>query len=112
MANDGIDAGSWMLTIADQTSVMTKHGANRLMFAVLLSFYRAHGRFPKASEEIDGEAVALVARQLGLEPEDRNPLDMASRTWKRHCAEIRSLLGFREATVADTTYRLTPNGPW
>jgi TnpA family transposase len=103
MAKDGIDAGSWMLTIADQASVMTKHGANRLMFAVLLSFYRAHGRFPKASEEIDSEAVALVARQLGLEPEDRNPLDMASRTWKRHRAEIRSLLGFREATVADAT---------
>ena len=36
-----------------------------------------------------------------MEPEDRNALDMASRTWKRHRAEIRSLLGFREATVAD-----------
>jgi hypothetical protein len=103
MTNDGADAGAWMLTMADQTSVMMKHGANRLRFAVLLSFYRAHGRFPRTPEEIDSEAAALVARQLGVEPEDRNPLDMASRTWKRHRAEIRSLLGFREATVADAT---------
>ncbi len=103
MANDGFDVGAWMLTVADQTSVMMKHGANRLRFAVLLSFYRAHGRFPGTPEEIDSEAVALVARQVGVAREDRNPLDMASRTWKRHRAEIRALLGFREATVADAT---------
>jgi TnpA family transposase len=99
MTNDGAEA--WMLTMADQTSVMTKHGANRLRFAVLLAFYRTHGRFPRTPEEIDTDAVALVARQLSTELEDRNVLDMASRTWKRHRAEIRSLLGFREATVAD-----------
>jgi hypothetical protein len=72
MANDGNVAEAWMLTMEDRTSAMTKNGASRLRFAVLLLFYRTHGRFPTAPEEIDSEAVALVARQLGLEPEDRS----------------------------------------
>ena len=103
MANDGNVAEAWMLTMEDRTSAMTKNGASRLRFAVLLLFYRAYGRFPSAPEEIDSEAVALVARQLGLEPEDRNYVDMTSRTGKRHRTEIRSLLGFHEASVTDAT---------
>jgi len=101
MANDGNDAGAWMLTMADRASAMAKNGASRLRFAVLLAFYRAHGRFPRALEEIDREAVTFVARQMGMEPEDHNYVDMTSRTGKRHRTEIRFLLGFREATVAD-----------
>src|ERR1700722_4900044 len=60
MANDGIDAGAWMLPLPDQTLVMTKSGANRLPFAVLLLFYRLHGRFPTTPEEIDEAAVARI----------------------------------------------------
>ena len=101
MANDGNTAEARMLTLSDQTLVMTKSGANRLPFAVLLLFYRLHGRFPTTPEEIDEAAVARIARQLGMEPGDHATQDMASRTWKRHRAEIRTLLGFREATVAD-----------
>jgi TnpA family transposase len=92
---------AWVLTFADQTLVMTKNSANRLGFAVLLLFYRANGRFPKKPTEIDDETVARVARQLGAELEDRDWHDTTSRTWKRHRAEIRAWLGFREATVAD-----------
>jgi hypothetical protein len=101
MANGGKDARAWMLTMADRASAKTKNGASRLRFAVLLAFYREHGRFPRALEEIDREAVTFVARQIGMEPDDHNYVDMTSRTGKRHRTEIRFLLGFREATVAD-----------
>ena len=94
-------AEAWVLTSADQTLVMTKNGANRLGFAVLLLFYRANGRFPKEPIEIDEETVARVARQLGAELNDHDWCDTTNRTWKRHRAEIRAWLGFREATVAD-----------
>jgi TnpA family transposase len=80
---------------------MTKNSANRLGFAVLLLFYRTHGRFPKNPTEIDEATVARVARQLGTEPDDHGSYDTISRTSKRHRAEIRALVGFREATVAD-----------
>lgn len=80
---------------------MAKSRANRLGFAVLLLFYRAHGRFPNAPTEIEPQAVDQVARQIGMEAVPRDGFDLAVRTWKRHRAEIRALFGYREATVAD-----------
>jgi len=91
----------WTLTAEDQALVMAKNIANRLGFALLFLFHRAHGRFPKAPTEIGAKAVAWVAQQLGVKPSDDDACDATSRTWKRHRAEIRLLLGFREATVAD-----------
>jgi TnpA family transposase len=101
MPDDGSAAETWMLTPADQALAMAKNSANRLGFAVLLSFYRTHGRFPKKPTEIDEATVTRVARQLGAERDDHDWHDTTSRTWKRHRAEIRALLEFREATVAD-----------
>ena len=46
-------------------------------------------------------AVAEVARQLGIQPVSVEALLVSDRTLERHRAEIRALLGFREATVAD-----------
>src|SRR3954470_15400686 len=80
---------------------MAKGRANRLGFAVLLLFYRDHGRFPNAPTEIEPQAVDQVARQIGLEATPHDGFDLAARTWKRHRAEIRALFGYREATVAD-----------
>ena len=92
---------SWTLIAADHVLVMTKNSANRLGFALLLLVYRAHGQFPKKPTEIESGSVARVARQLGVAANSHDGYDTASRTWKRHRAEIRALLGFREATVAD-----------
>jgi hypothetical protein len=101
MANDGNTAEAWTLTLADRTLVMTKSGANRLRFAVLLLSYRTHGQFPRTPEAIDVAAVAFVAQQLSMELGDYGGYDVPGRTWKRHRAEIRSALGFHEATTAD-----------
>jgi hypothetical protein len=91
----------WTLTPADLTLVMAKGRANRLGFAVLLLFYRAHGRFPNAATEIEPQAIDQVARQIGMEAAPHDGFDLATRTGKRHRAEIRALFGYREATVAD-----------
>ena len=91
----------WTLTAEDQALVMAKNVANRLGFALLFLFHRAHGRFPKTPTEIGAKAVVRVAQQLGVKPSDDDEYDATCRTWKRHRAEIRMLLGFREATVAD-----------
>ena len=92
---------SWALTPADLALIMAKNEANRVDFALLLLFYRAHGRFPDEPEEIEPGAVASIARQLGMEGVAHNGFNTADRTWKRHRAEIRALFGYREATVAD-----------
>ena len=102
MEDDGPDIPEcWTLTPADQTLVMAKSRANRLGFAVLLLFYRAHGRFPNAPTEIEPQAIDRVARQIGMEAAPHDGHDLAARTWKRHRAEIRALFGYGEATIAD-----------
>ncbi len=96
--------GAWDLTLTDRPLVEAKRWANRLRFAVMLLFFRARGRFPRAAAEVDGAAVARLAHSLGVpEPSIAEPLlpDAADRTAERQRAEIRALLGFREASVAD-----------
>jgi TnpA family transposase len=100
-SDDGQSAARWVLSPADHALVLEKSRANRLMFALLLLFYRAHGRFPKRPRDIDVAIVDMVAQQLGVESHLDERYDTTVRTWKRHRAEIRGLLGFREATVAD-----------
>ena len=74
----------WTLTAEDRALVMAKNVANRLGFALLFLFHRAHGRFPKTPTEIGAKAVARVAQQLGVKPSDDDEYDATSRTWKRH----------------------------
>jgi TnpA family transposase len=80
---------------------MAKSRANRFDFAILLVFFRNHGRFPRDESEIDPNGANELARQLKL----AEPLDgatvLSERTVERHRAEIRARFGFREATVAD-----------
>lgn len=95
--------GIWDLTPADRLLVEAKRWGNRLRFAVMLLFFRARGRFPRSADEVGDGAVADLARALGVPPSGAERLlpAAADRTLERQRAEIRALLGFREATVAD-----------
>ena len=44
---------SWTLGPADKAVVATKRRTSQLSFAVLLLFYRSHGRFPRRGSEIE-----------------------------------------------------------
>src|SRR3954453_17445426 len=95
--------GIWDLTPADRLLVEVKRSGNRPRFAVLLLFFRARGRFPRTADEVGEDAVAELARTLGVPEPGAGMLlpDATDRTRERQRAEIRALLGFREATVAD-----------
>ncbi len=96
--------GAWDPSPADRLLVEAKRWGSRLRFAIMLLFYRARGRFPRDAAEMDNDAVADLARRLGVPaPGARKTMLPVSddRTLKRQRAEIRALLGFREATVAD-----------
>jgi hypothetical protein len=89
------------LSPSDLKLVRSKRGdGNRLGFAILLLHFSTHGRFPRAESELDPELFADVMAQLGI-ASMLLPLMVTDRTAERHRAEIRELLGFREATVAD-----------
>jgi TnpA family transposase len=78
-----------------------KAGATRLGFALALKFILWRGRFPRGRHELADDAVAHVARQLGVAAGEFGSYDMAGRTAQRHRTEIRRYTGFRECSVAD-----------
>ena len=91
----------WILTPSDLALILTKHHANRLSFAVLLAFVRDQGRFPRTASEVDDLLVEEIAQQLAIAIPTDFTLSLSGRTAERRRAEIRALVGFREATVAD-----------
>ena len=91
----------WRLTEADLALVAAKPKRARLGSAMLLLFFRAHGRFPRTSAESAPVQLARVARQLGLIPRTPGRGVIPARTLKRYRAEIRALFGTRQATIRD-----------
>ena len=91
----------WRLTEADRALVAAKPKRARLEFAMLLLFFRAHGRFPRTSAESAPVQLARVARQLGLVPRTPGRDVIPARTLKRYRAEIRALFGTRQTAVRD-----------
>ena len=78
-----------------------KTGHTRLGWAVLLKCFQYEGRFPKARSDVPTAVVAHIAPQVDVPPEAFSRYDWSGRSIKYHRAQIRTLLGFREATVDD-----------
>lgn len=91
----------WTLTPADKQRALSKRQPSWLGFAVLLKFFQHQGRFPKSAREVPKAVVEHLASQLDVPPASWTAYDQGGRTIKSHRSEIRRLLGFREATVAD-----------
>ena len=91
----------WIVTPSDLALILTKHHANRLSFAVLLAFFRDQGRFPRTASEVDDLLVEEIAQQLAIAIPADFRLSLSVQDDEQRGAEIRTLLGFREATVAD-----------
>jgi hypothetical protein len=90
------------LTPSDRALILTKHHANRLSFAVHLAFFREQGRFPRWPTEIEPALVNEIVTELRFASPADLRFTLSGRSIERHRAEIRELLGFREATVADS----------
>ena len=54
----------WTLVDDDWRLVGAKRGAARLGFALLMRYFRLHGRFPRSRRDLPTAAVGYVARQL------------------------------------------------
>lgn len=91
----------WTLVRDELGQVAGKRGPTRLGFALLLRFFTRHGRFPRGRGELPDEAVAYIARQVGVPATDLAFYEWDGRTVDYHRAQIRTFLGFRECTVLD-----------
>lgn len=91
----------WTLVDDDWCLVGAKRGAARLGFALLMRYFRLHGRFPRSRRDLPTAAVGYVARQLRVPSASIREYQWSGRTIESHRAQIRAELGFREATRDD-----------
>jgi TnpA family transposase len=97
----GSTEDQWALAPAERELVMTKNRTNRLGFAILLTFFRERGRFPREGAEVEAQSIAVLCKQLAVPAPGDGEAFPTGRTAERLRAEIRGRFGFREATVAD-----------
>ena len=97
----------WTLVDDDWRLVGAKRGAARLGFALLMRYFRLHGRFPRSRRDLPAAAVGYVARQLRVPSASIHEYQWSGRTIESHRAQIRAELGFREATRDDEARLVT-----
>lgn len=74
---------------------------NQLGKALLLKFFQREGRFPEKIADLTEAVIAHVSGQLQVSAEILNQYAWGGRRSKQHRRDIRDLLGFRSATLAD-----------
>jgi hypothetical protein len=89
----------WTLSAAERTLVLSKPGATRLAFALLLKAFQVAGRFPARHDDLAAGVVAHLAAQLGMSPQTVEP--WSERTQRHHRAQIREYCGFRAFHAED-----------
>ncbi len=94
-------AERWSLTHDELVLIRNRTERSRLGFAILLKFFQAEGRFPNERKEVPAVALNFVATQVETSRDMFSEYDLAGRSVERDRAQIRSLLGFRPASVED-----------
>lgn len=92
----------WTLAPGEHLLLMNRSGPGRLGFAALLKFFQSEARFPPTKSDVPEAAVAYLAQQTNSGGSSWADYDWQGRSIKYHRAEIRTLWGFREATVEDS----------
>ena len=90
----------WTL-LDNERALATSKRHRRLGFALLLKHYSRYGRFPRSRDDIAGEVVEFVARQLDIDSSTLNDYEWTGRTIDRHRSDVRTHLDYRVATVDD-----------
>lgn len=92
----------WGLTSEERAlAIDTKSEANSLGFALLLKWFQYEGRFPSRRIEVPQVVLTYLAQQLAIPSERFSAYEWQGRSIQRHRAQVRHLLGFREATIQD-----------
>ena len=81
---------------------ISKIDHNQLGYALMLKYFQSEGKFPQRKQDIPDQIIIHIARQLRIQESAYVSYNWTGRTQKRHRSNIRSLLGFRTGTAADT----------
>lgn len=94
MADGGITEDQWALAPAERELVMMKNRANRLGFAILLTFFREHGRFPRDKAEVEAQGIAALSKQLDVPAPIDGEAFLSGRTAERRALKSVFVLAF------------------
>lgn len=93
---------SWTLVEQDERDLVAyKRGTTRLGFALMLKFFEIEARFPRHAGEYPPAAVAYVARQVDVDPDELAGYEWVGSTAEYHRSQIRRVLGFRRSSLDD-----------
>lgn len=92
----------WTVRGDDVEFVSGSQARNQLgLLLLLLKFFEHQVRFAAGPEEFTEGVVEFVARQASLDADPLDEFEWDGRTVKRHGAQVRNLLRFRECSVSD-----------
>ncbi|EKD45552.1 MAG: hypothetical protein ACD_69C00237G0002, partial [uncultured bacterium] len=85
---------------------LKREDKNKLIFAIMLKFFQTKGRYPDRTDTISERLITVLSGQLGILSDQQEDIfikiNWESRSIERFRQEIRELLGFKIATVADS----------
>jgi len=97
-----LDSEYFKLTTNDLATIMGKKGVrNKLLFAVMLQYYKIKKAFPETHNTLVSYLSKLMADEIKTESCYFYELDVNNRTVTRFRQEIRAMFGYREATDTD-----------
>lgn len=75
---------------------------NWLIFAAMLKFFQAKGRYPNEEDPVSPNLITSLAQQLDVPEIQFNTITLEHCSVKRLRQEIRQMLGYQTATIADS----------
>jgi len=103
---DGIGrlVAEWVLVGDELALARSRRSASaRLGFGLMVRFYGETGRLLSDSDDVPGEVIDFIGRQVGSTSSDLEGYRWEGRTYESHRAEVRRFFGFRECSVDDAT---------
>src|SRR5258708_19473153 len=89
-----LEFADWTLLPSEAALLANKTGPTRLGFAVLLKFFLYAARFPLSMQEVPPTAVAYIAGQVFVPPEEFSRSDWEGRAVNYHRAQTPAFLAF------------------
>ncbi len=78
----------WTLLDDERELVSGKRGSTRLGFALLLKFYGRAGRFPASRAELASDAVAFLAQQVQVDPDEWGAYEWSGRRQPEYAGNL------------------------
>ena len=86
------------LTENDLATIKPLQTGNKLPFAILYKWFQTNKCFPETKNAVDPTLVEFLSQELKENQQTFNDYAWDSRSFRRHCEDIRTLFGYKNIT--------------